>query len=63
MEKLVFHKKKHIPREKGDAIVRLAMDPYRRVMEISEQTGHSIVRVVSDLVSFALEHTEVRDAD
>ena len=59
MEKLIFHKQKSKDARKSEAIVRLDLDSYRGAQAIADETGLPLVRVVSALVDFALEHTEV----
>ena len=58
MEKLIFA---NINQEKSktDWNVRIDEQAYREVQTISEKTGLSLKTVLSAMVKFALQHTEV----
>ena len=58
MEKLVFYRDKPI-RRTGTTVTRIYAGMYVKAEEISRATGKSISEVVSRLVEFALEHTEI----
>ena len=60
MEKLIFHK---IPPRtaKKDWMVRIDEAAYLRALALANQTGLPLVTVITALVNFALDRTEVVD--
>ena len=58
MDKLIF--RKISPRvSKKDWMVRIDEAAYLRALALSQQTGLPLVVVITSLVNFALDHTEV----
>lgn len=59
MDKLVFKSQKIRTSGKRSTVVRLNHSEYYDVEEISEKTGLPLSTVLSRLVRFALDHTEL----
>jgi len=60
MDKLVFHRDAPI-RKRGTTVVRIYSDAYAEADKIAEATGKNMSEIVSRLVLFAIEHTEIID--
>ena len=62
MDKLIF--RKVMPYEShGDWNIRVDEETYRRVNEIATKTGLPLKKVVTAMLDFALQHTEVEECN
>lgn len=61
-EKLVIYKFKEVDKE-PDIWKKLAVKPsiHKKVSELAELTGRRKNEIANMLISFALEHTEIKD--
>lgn len=59
MEKLTFTKKKIPSDTKSSLCVRIGKNAYCKALEISYATGLSMTEVVTQMLTFAAQHTEV----
>ena len=56
MNKLIF--KRHIPQisSSGQVVIRISTDSYNKVLEVANESGESLKKVVSKMVDFAYEN-------
>lgn len=56
MATLVLKRKKRLPIEEGQAVIRINAESYNKVLEVADETGESLRSIVSKMVAFAYEN-------
>lgn len=56
MATLVLKRKKRLPIEEGQAVIRIDAENYNKVLEVADETGESLRSIVSKMVEFAYEN-------
>lgn len=56
MTTLVLKRKKRLPIEEGQAVIRIDAENYNKVLEVADETGESLRSIVSKMVEFAYEN-------
>lgn len=56
MPTLVLKRKKRLPIEEGQAVIRIDAENYNKVLEVADETGESLRSIVSKMVEFAYEN-------
>lgn len=56
MATLVLKRKKRLPIEEGQAVVRIDAESYNKVLEVADETGESLRSIVSKMVEFAYKN-------
>lgn len=56
MEKLIFKRRKTATIVNGQATIRISADSYYKVLEVADESGESLKKVVSKMVDFAYEN-------
>lgn len=56
MATLVLKRRKRLPIEEGQTVVRIDAESYNKVLEVADETGESLRSIVSKMVEFAYEN-------